>query len=251
MYSGCNKTYLVQSKLFVHLRMHFGIKPFVCHFCAKSFNEKGNLQTHLRIHTNERPYKCNQCTKAFKTEGQLKEHIFSHCPDKPFQCPFCLHFFKRKGVLKTHMLLHRSCPEYLAKSDLYEEIVEKMNKKNFSCENNYTINSNFSNDSSKGSTTLSPVLPKLKEDKSFENLEISGKNENEKNYEEKKDLNLNLNFGNNAYNFFEKFHINENDGNFMKDENSFNDEIEDINSIEYIDPVFQGNDWCNNEIIFD
>ena len=122
-----------------------------------------------------------------------------------------------------------------------------MNKKNFSCENNYTINSNFSNDSSKGSTTLSPVLSKLKEANNFENFEISGKNENEKNYEEKKDLNLN--FGNNPYNFCEKFHINENDGNFMKDENSFNDEIEDINSIEYIDTLNQGN-WFNNEVLF-
>ena len=244
MYAGCNKTYYVQSKLLVHLRMHFGIKPFVCHFCAKSFNEKGNLKTHLRIHTNERPYNCKQCNKSFKTEGQLKEHIFSHYPDKPFQCPYCLHFFKRKGVLKTHMVIHRKDPEYLAKIDFYENVLKKINHKDNS--DNNTINSTFSNENSKGTTEFSPVLNKDKEVENVENFGILGKNKNEKIIEKKNDFNFN--FGNNLFNFFGKFNTNDN-YNFMKDYNCSDDEIEDVNSIEYIDPLNQGN-WYNNEVLF-
>ena len=253
MYSGCNKTYYVQSKLFVHLRMHLGIKPFVCHFCSKSFNEKGNLQTHLRVHTNERPYKCKQCEKKFKTEGQLKEHTFSHIPDKPFKCPYCLHFFKRKGVLKTHMQIHKKDPEYLAKIDFYEEIVNKTYRKESSNQNNNTINSNFTNESSKNSTTtspVSPILPIMKKDKNVEIFEDSGKNGSEKNIEDKNELNFNFNLEKDIFTFFEKIHTNENDENFMKDGNICNDEIEDINSIEYIDPLNQENTWRHNEMTF-
>lgn len=129
---GCNNIYLLRNKLLAHLRTHYGIKPYGCHFCGKNFNDKGNLKTHLRIHTGERPYKCGMCEKGFKTEGQLKEHLGSHYKKKPFQCPYCFNYYKRKGVVKKHMFIHRKDPNFLKNEQMYFNLVNNIEYKNTS-----------------------------------------------------------------------------------------------------------------------
>lgn len=121
----------MKNKLLAHLRTHYGLKPYKCHFCSKPFNDKGNLKTHLRVHTGERPYKCSICFKTFKTEGQIREHLGSHYKDKPFQCPYCLKNYKRKGVVKNHILIHYKDPLFIEKKDLYEKLVDNLDNKNY------------------------------------------------------------------------------------------------------------------------
>lgn len=99
--------YFHKNKILVHLRTHYGIKPFQCQYCSKSFNEKGNLKTHIRIHTGERPYKCIICEKAFKAFGQLRDHMIAHSGNKQYKCPSCDKTFRRKGILKKHLTSHR------------------------------------------------------------------------------------------------------------------------------------------------
>ena len=45
-YEGCNKDFNKTWNLLDHVRMHEGIKPFVCDIWAKSFTQKGNLKKH-------------------------------------------------------------------------------------------------------------------------------------------------------------------------------------------------------------
>lgn len=45
-YEGCDKHFNKTWNLLDHVRMHEGIKPFVCSIWAKSFTQKGNLKKH-------------------------------------------------------------------------------------------------------------------------------------------------------------------------------------------------------------
>ena len=112
--------------LLAHLRIHYGIKPFVCKYCSKSFNEKGNLKTHIRIHTGERPFKCKQCNKGFKALGQLKDHFISHTGYKPFQCPYCKKFYRRKEILKNHINIHSKELFFKENKEKFQEMVIKV-----------------------------------------------------------------------------------------------------------------------------
>lgn len=144
---------MIKHKLFVHLRTHYNMKPYICHICSKSFNNRGNLNIHMRIHTGKRPYLCKICGKAFKTEGHVRHHLFSHSKHKNFQCPYYSKFYKRKGVLKEHMLIHMDDPSFIKNKEYYDKIVEILDNKNFSYLFNSYINRNNSGKISTNNST--------------------------------------------------------------------------------------------------
>ena len=117
-YPGCNKKYSLHSSFLVHLRTHFGERPFICQICSKSFNEKGNLKTHLRFHSELRPFKCPQCDKSYKTNGHLKDHIdIQHKKIKKYECNFCGKKFGRISTLKSHIRTHSGEKIYKCKME--------------------------------------------------------------------------------------------------------------------------------------
>ena len=125
-FKDCRKSYTLKNILLAHLRIHYGIKPFICKYCSKSFNEKGNLKTHIRIHTGERPFKCKKCQKGFKALGQLKDHLISHTGYKPFQCPHCKKFYRRKEILKNHIIIHSKETFFKNNKEKFQEMMNEV-----------------------------------------------------------------------------------------------------------------------------
>ena len=158
-FKDCQKTYTLKNILLAHLRIHYGIKPFICKYCSKSFNEKGNLKTHIRIHTGERPFKCKKCQKGFKALGQLKDHLISHTGYKPFQCPHCKKFYRRKEILKNHIIIHSKEAFFKNNKEKFQEMMNEVKemkhiKHNFddfdiNIKNKNDIKINFSSNFSK------------------------------------------------------------------------------------------------------
>eukprot|EP00344_Euplotes_crassus_P012122 CAMPEP_0197000678 /NCGR_PEP_ID=MMETSP1380-20130617/5557_1 /TAXON_ID=5936 /ORGANISM="Euplotes crassus, Strain CT5" /LENGTH=123 /DNA_ID=CAMNT_0042418057 /DNA_START=217 /DNA_END=588 /DNA_ORIENTATION=- len=47
---GCGKVLQKPWNLLDHVRMHAGVKPYMCQWCGKGFTQKGNLKKHVRQH---------------------------------------------------------------------------------------------------------------------------------------------------------------------------------------------------------
>ncbi|KAI9334919.1 hypothetical protein BDR26DRAFT_839637 [Obelidium mucronatum] len=69
-------------------------KGFICSFCNKSFVKNAKLKLHLLSHTGEKPFKCTHsgCNKAYSRKNHLDVHMLSHGGSiearKPFKCTF-------------------------------------------------------------------------------------------------------------------------------------------------------------------
>ena len=61
----CGKTFICDSELTQHERIHTGKKHYECKECGKSFIRGSQLTHHQRIHTGEKLYVCKECRMAF------------------------------------------------------------------------------------------------------------------------------------------------------------------------------------------
>mmetsp|Transcript_20886 Transcript_20886/g.18512 ORF Transcript_20886/g.18512 Transcript_20886/m.18512 type:complete len:122 (+) Transcript_20886:174-539(+) len=49
-YKDCSKEFLRTWNLLDHVRVHYGIKPYVCKVCHKGFIQNGNMKKHMLQH---------------------------------------------------------------------------------------------------------------------------------------------------------------------------------------------------------
>ncbi|XP_065087575.1 zinc finger protein 883-like [Ochlerotatus camptorhynchus] len=105
-YPNCDKYYVEQRSLDIHIFSHDGKKPFTCSYCDKGFTQKCNLEKHERVHTGEKPFQCNVCHKSFAQSGYLVIHQRIHSQEKPYNCEECGKQFAASNALTVHLRSH-------------------------------------------------------------------------------------------------------------------------------------------------
>ncbi|CAI2363405.1 unnamed protein product [Moneuplotes crassus] len=79
-FNECHKTFMRTWNLLDHIRMHYGIRPYVCKFCGKGFTQKGNMRKHLIQHEKphlsiRKKFKCEFCSSSFTERYNYRTHV--------------------------------------------------------------------------------------------------------------------------------------------------------------------------------
>lgn len=98
----CQKRFSSYSSLYVHTRLHTGLRPYTCKYCDKTFTHASGMKRHVRCHTGERPYPCTYCPSAFADRGALRSHIRTHTGERPYKCDLCEKRFTQSSSLRVH-----------------------------------------------------------------------------------------------------------------------------------------------------
>ena len=107
-YRGCKYTFTEKKTLRSHLRVHKGLRRYLCKKCGLGFQNKSNLSVHESEHTNE-IHLCKECGLTFTDTSQLRQHDAQvHKETKKKyrcnQCHECIGATKRQ--LRVHQQKH-------------------------------------------------------------------------------------------------------------------------------------------------
>jgi len=105
----CPSTFVVQSVLNEHLRIHSDQRPYQCHQCDLAFKSSATLYWHKMVHSGEKPYKCSVCKKSFRTPGTRNRHVRIVHPKSERQrirCVHCEKSFTERFNYTRHLQVH-------------------------------------------------------------------------------------------------------------------------------------------------
>nr|CAD7193541.1 unnamed protein product [Timema douglasi] len=109
----CDKRFATMSMLQNHKYLHHeGKHHLKCSECEKGFLKNSDLKVHMRSHTNEKPHTCKICGKRYRNIGNLNQHMKTHLEDKPFKCELCSEMFVRRAMLTEHIKRHSGVKDY-------------------------------------------------------------------------------------------------------------------------------------------
>merc|ERR1719186_2257061 len=100
----CDKSFVDNYKLKVHITIHTGEKAFQCPSCDQTFRLKPMLKRHEDVHhTKTNLSYCDKCARTFNTKRGLQNHLGSfHGDELGFKCDFCNSRFFSIGGLDAH-----------------------------------------------------------------------------------------------------------------------------------------------------
>ncbi|CAN8006162.1 unnamed protein product [Ixodes hexagonus] len=135
---GCDKAFLLPSRLKGHQRSHKGSykctmdgcaqvflkwsllrkhrkvdhqKSFSCPYCDRVFYSKSSVESHLETHKSEREMFCcphEGCSRFYLQERNLRDHMRKAHENKRFACdvPGCSRTFFARQTLRRHKVCH-------------------------------------------------------------------------------------------------------------------------------------------------
>ncbi|KAM4728552.1 uncharacterized protein FYW61_011491 isoform 2-T2 [Anableps anableps] len=103
-----------------HLKMHPGVKPYVCKRCGERFAQCARLRDHMMTHlveelkarqlagikSKQKNFFCEICKRGFADLPFLKSHYKAHKWEQPF-CETCGKHFTSEHSLKSHLKIHK------------------------------------------------------------------------------------------------------------------------------------------------
>ncbi|XP_075531173.1 uncharacterized protein LOC142564168 isoform X2 [Dermacentor variabilis] len=91
------------------LRLHVGVKLFMCNLCKATFYGRHSLLLHLRRrHECGITHECDWCASSFADKHDLQAHILQHLSAWPYKCHICLATFVEKSDIARHMRDHKN-----------------------------------------------------------------------------------------------------------------------------------------------
>lgn len=138
----CSKKFFSKADLAKHMRSHADVKPFQCTVCDKGFTRSNLLSRHEKTHTDLLHFECSFCSQTFLQQDDLEKHETKHRLNRPFACSYCDKSFAFKQGLERHEVKHLAdqpfkceyCEEgYPSAASLARHLVQHAGRRPFPC----------------------------------------------------------------------------------------------------------------------